>query len=271
MVCKLFNVLAITVFCTMGILAVTVSTPASHDVKPNIVAEGSFDNEADNALEGAVPHVITDKATLDKLWATWKVARHEPTVDFSKHIVIASTTVGSLMSPSFILNSDGNLQDVGMASMDLLPGFRYKISIVSREGVLKVNGNPLPAVKPTAATAAQAAGILMDGPKPDSTVSNPIQLSGKATVFEGTLSIEIQRDNGDVITRTFTTAVGDTGTFRCRVYYNQPLAEAVKGKIVIYSTTFTEDGQRKELFRTEIPVMLTSTREIDSKDKKVHP
>ncbi len=158
-----------------------------------------------------------------------------------------------------------------MASMDLLPGFRYKICIVSREGVLKVNGNPLPVVKPPAAPAAHAAGIFLDGPKPDSTVSNPIPLSGKATVFEGTVTIEIQRENGEVIARSFTTATGDTGTFRSRVYYNQPLPDPVKGKIVVYSETFTEDGKRKELFRTEIPVMLTSTREIDGKDNKVRP
>jgi len=262
---KLFTMLGFTLLWAIGALAASASPPALRDVKPNIVAEGSFDHEADSALEGAVPHVITDNATLDKLWATWKVAGPEPVVDFSKQIVIACTTVGSLMNPSFILKSDGNLQDVGMASLDLLPGLRYKICIVSREGVLKVNGKPLPTVKPPTAP---ASGIFLHGPKPGSTVSNPIPLSGKATVFEGTVTIEIQRENGDMIARTFTTAAGDTGTFRSRIYYNQPLPNSVKGKIVVYSEIFSEDGKRQELFRIAIPVMLTSTREIDGKADK---
>jgi len=264
---KCLLVLGMTFACAMGVFAATMTTPDV--VQATIIAQGSFDHEADSALENAVPHVIADKATFEKLWTTWKVAGPAPTVDFSKQMVIACTTVGSVINPSFTLKPDGNLLDTSMATMDFRPGFRYKICLINREGVLKVNGKPLPAAP---VLAAPTAGIVLDGPKPETTLSNPITLSGKAVgIFEGTVTIEILNANGIVIARTFTTAAGDTGAFRCRAYYNQPLPEPVKSKIVVYSEIITEDGKRQELFRTEIPVMLTSTREIDGNDKKVQP
>ncbi len=266
---KLCIVLGITLICAMGVFAATATAPGV--VQSTIIAQDSFDHEADSTLESAVPHVIIDKATLEKLWATWKVAGPVPAVDFTKQMVIACTTVGSVINPSFTLKPDGNLQDTSMATMDLRPGFRYKICLINREGVLKVNGKSLPAGHSATAPATLTAGIFLDGPKPDTTLSNPITLSGKAGVFEGTVTIEVLNANGIVIARTFTTAAGDTGAFRCRVYYNQPLLESVKGKIIIYSEIFTEDGKRQELFRTEIPVMLTSTREADNTDQKVNP
>lgn len=266
---KLCMVLGITLICAMGVFAATATTPGV--VQSTIIAQGSFDDEADSTLESAVPHVITDTATLEKLWATWKVAGPAPAVDFSKQMVIACTTVGSVINPSFTLKPDGNLHDTSMATMDLRPGFRYKICLINREGVLKVNGTPLPAGLFATIAAAPAAGIFLEGPKPDTTLSNPITLSGKAGVFEGTVTIELLNANGIVIARTFTTAAGKTGAFRSRVYYNQPLPESVKGKIVVYSEIFTEDGKRKELFRTEVPVLLTSTREVEITDQKANP
>jgi hypothetical protein len=68
--------------------------------------------------------------------------------------VVVSTTVGSVLHTSFIMDDKGNLQNVGMATMDIREGFRYSISVLNREGVNTVDGKPLPAVPAPAPDAA---------------------------------------------------------------------------------------------------------------------
>jgi hypothetical protein len=98
----------------------------------------------DEKLAKDAPEVITDAKAFEKMWKAWKVGDKVPEVDFTKEIVILSTTSGSkiLVSPS--LDDKGNLSVLGAATADFGPGFRYVIATVSREGVKKVNGKELP-------------------------------------------------------------------------------------------------------------------------------
>jgi hypothetical protein len=66
-----------------------------------------------------------------------------PEVDFAKDLVVTSTTVGSRLNVTPMLDDNGNLELLGMATMDFGPGFRYVIFVVGREGVKSVNGKKL--------------------------------------------------------------------------------------------------------------------------------
>ena len=98
----------------------------------------------DEKLAKDAPEVITDAKAFEKLWKAWKVGDKVPEVDFTKEIVILSTTSGSKISLSPSLDDKGNLSVLGAATADFGPGFRYVIATVSREGVKKVNGKDLP-------------------------------------------------------------------------------------------------------------------------------
>jgi hypothetical protein len=129
----------------MAVLALAI--PAAHAEKKNVAPtqtwKGSVD---DDALSKDAPVCIVNGADLGKLWQAWKIADKAPEVDFSKEIVIVQTTKGSILNPSFRLDEKGNLEILGMATMDYLPGFRYVICSVPRDGVKTVDGKePLPA------------------------------------------------------------------------------------------------------------------------------
>ena len=102
---------------------------------------------ADADLAKDAPAYVADAMSLEKLWKKWGVEGKVLEVDFKKEIVIVSTTVGSRLSLSANLGDKGNLEVLGVATRDLVPGFRYVIATVSRKGVKTVNGKELPAAK----------------------------------------------------------------------------------------------------------------------------
>jgi hypothetical protein len=103
--------------------------------------KGSVDDEAQ--LRGA-PECITSAKALEKLWKAWKIEGNVPKVDFDKEIVVVGTTRGSKLILSATLDANDNLEVLGVATRDLLPGFRYVLATVSREGVKTVNKKNLP-------------------------------------------------------------------------------------------------------------------------------
>ena len=109
-------------------------------VKPLKQWSGSVDGLS---LQKAAPEVIVAAPELKKLWQAWKVSGPVPKVDFAKELVVVSTTRGSILRFGATLDEQGNLQVVGVSTMDLRPGFRYVIAVVSREGVKTVNGKEL--------------------------------------------------------------------------------------------------------------------------------
>jgi hypothetical protein len=102
---------------------------------------------ADEKLLKDAPACVTDAKGLEKLWKAWKIEDKMPEVDFTKEIVVITTTSGSKISIFANLDDKGNLEVGGLATRDFGEGFRYVIATVPREGVKTVNGKDLPAEK----------------------------------------------------------------------------------------------------------------------------
>lgn len=110
-------------------------------VKPSKEWTGSVEDEA---LAKDAPACITSAKGLENLWKAWKIADKVPEVDFTKEIVVVTTTRGSKLRLAAALDEKGNLTVGGLGTRDLAPGFRYVIATVSKEGVKTVNGKELP-------------------------------------------------------------------------------------------------------------------------------
>jgi hypothetical protein len=119
--------------------------PATRRLAPTAEFRGSNDNA--ELLKDA-PAIIGTPVAFAKLWAKWKIADKQPEIDFAKQFVVVNTTVGSLMSTNFMLDDKGNMQNLGMATMDFREGFRYTISVLNRDGVKTVDGKAVPAPAP---------------------------------------------------------------------------------------------------------------------------
>ena len=110
-------------------------------VKPSKEWTGSVE---DKKLAKGAPECITSAKGLQKLWNAWKLADKAPEVNFTKEIVVVTTTEGSKLKLFAALDEKGNLRVGGLGTRDLRPGFRYVIATVSKEGVITVNGKELP-------------------------------------------------------------------------------------------------------------------------------
>ena len=110
-------------------------------VKPSKEWTGSVEDES---LAKDAPACITSAKGLERLWKAWKIADKVPEVDFTKEIVVVTTTRGSKLRLAAALDEKGNLMVGGLGTRDLAPGFRYVIATVSKEGVKTVNGKELP-------------------------------------------------------------------------------------------------------------------------------
>jgi hypothetical protein len=120
----------------------TADAPAQKTaVKPSKEWAGSVEDEA---LAKDAPACITSARGLEKLWKAWKIADKAPEVDFTREIVVLTTTRGSKLKFFAALDEKGNLMVGGLGTQDLRPGFRYVIATVSKEGVKTVNGKELP-------------------------------------------------------------------------------------------------------------------------------
>jgi hypothetical protein len=99
---------------------------------------------ADETLQKEAKEFITSSKEFKKLWEAWKIEGKVPEIDFKKEMVVVATTKGSRLNLSANLDDKGDLSVVGLATMDLVPGFRYVIASVSRQGVKTVNKKELP-------------------------------------------------------------------------------------------------------------------------------
>jgi hypothetical protein len=130
----------------LAVLAVVASVASQaradkKEVKTTKEWKGSVDDEK---LQKEASEFITDGKALEKLWKAWKVEGKVPEVDFKKEIVIVITASGSKVNAIANLDDKGNLEVLGMGTLDLAPGFRYVIATVSRDGVKTVNKKDLP-------------------------------------------------------------------------------------------------------------------------------
>jgi hypothetical protein len=134
-------------FTTLTVLAFALlATPQIFAAPKEVPVVKTWKGEVkDDALLKDAPAFIASAEGLAKLWKEWKLAGQPPEVDFAKQIVVVMTTKGSLMQPNFRLDEKGNLQSVGIATMDFLPGFRYILATVDRAGIKTVEGKEVPA------------------------------------------------------------------------------------------------------------------------------
>jgi hypothetical protein len=137
---RLFTPAVMTCLLLAG--AARPEKPLAKEVKPTQEWGGSLEDEA---LQKEAPPegLITDNKTFTKLWRGWKVGGRMPAVNFKSELALVATTSGSRLNTTARLTADGDLKVLSMATLDFLPGFRYQILIVPREGVKTVNGKPL--------------------------------------------------------------------------------------------------------------------------------
>lgn len=133
----------------MATLAILMVVPFSLDgastgrqpVTPVKEWSGSID---DTTIVSASPEVIVSAKEFEALWLAWKLPGEVPDVDFSSYLVAVQTTPGSRLRLSAVLEDNGNLMVLGMATRDFHPGFRYVLAVLSRTGIKTVNGKELP-------------------------------------------------------------------------------------------------------------------------------
>lgn len=87
--------------------------------------------------------LIRTAEELAGIWRAWGRREEPPEVDFTTELVVAQTAKGSVLRSSYRLREDGDLEVLGIATPDYLPGFRYLIATLSRQGVTSVNGRTL--------------------------------------------------------------------------------------------------------------------------------
>jgi hypothetical protein len=131
--------------CAMlaGFAFAGVATQASaEERKVEITKQWSGSVENENLMK---PECIASTKALEAVWKAWEIKGEVPKVDFTKHLIVAVYSVGSKLDIAGAkLDDKGNLDVLGFGTRDILPGFRYVLGLVSREGVKTVNKKDLP-------------------------------------------------------------------------------------------------------------------------------
>jgi uncharacterized protein (TIGR03067 family) len=90
--------------------------------------------------------VISGQNAWAKVWKAWRGNEKVPDVDFTEYMVLVFTHEGPnrISPPTLVRDDRGDLEAWSVAT--LLPGnnFCYKIVVVRSQGILTVNGAPLP-------------------------------------------------------------------------------------------------------------------------------
>ena len=233
-----------------GIISVQgTKLPSERRVEPMKLYTGSVEDET---LLKQPPHVITDAAVFSALWNGWKIAEAEPVVDFSKQLVLISTTRGSRLGASYLLTHDGHLREMSFATQDLRAGFRYNIAVFNRQGIVKINDQPLPALPGEV-----RAGIEVQHPTPRQLIESPLTVIGAANTFEGNVIIEIRDGNDKLLAKHVTTAgAGEMKPFSVDIVFTAPTEGDIFGEVIVYA----QDGLGEVCYRTVIPVALIAVQ-----------
>jgi len=95
--------------------------------------------------------------------------------------------------------------------------------------------------------------IQIKSPQKNAVIKNPVLISGKANVYEGTVRVRIIDDKKNVLVNTFTTSDGSMDKlypFKKEITYETPQTE--NGLIEIFEES-AKDGS--EIYKIEIPVI----------------
>lgn len=107
---------------------------------------------SDRALESHAPpgRIITNAQDWSELRKAWMIDESALTVDFDRQFLLVGTTHGSGISHQLEKESNGNLKVGTMCTADLRhSGFTYLVSLVDRDDITTVNGQPLQTSKPS--------------------------------------------------------------------------------------------------------------------------
>src|SRR2546428_7849376 len=103
-----------------------LANPCAFAQKKMDVAKLASGSVANEELRKDAPEVITSAKGLAKVWNAWRIEGKMPKVDFDKVLVVAVYSAGSKLNlAGATLDEKGNLQVLGMGTLDLAPGFRY--------------------------------------------------------------------------------------------------------------------------------------------------
>jgi hypothetical protein len=124
----------------------TPRTTAADPPEPNVLVRMTWSGSvADEGLLKDAPNCIVSDKGLDKVWKDWKINEKKPHIDFKRFIIVVTTSPGSSLSlDSGVLDKQGNLELRAMATVDIAPGFRYALGLVSKDGIKTVGGKKLP-------------------------------------------------------------------------------------------------------------------------------
>ena len=135
-----------TVFAALLVCGLSSTEVLAQKKKVEILKKwsGSVTDEA-IAKTTPPPEVITSAKQLEGIWKAWKVPMELPAVDFKTSLIVVVHSPGSRLDlVSAVLDEKGNLEPLGLGTRDFGPGFRFVLGVVSREGVVTVNGKKLP-------------------------------------------------------------------------------------------------------------------------------
>ena len=138
----MFRLLVCALLASFIVAATAPNQALAQKKKMDITKKWSGSVEDEKAIK---PEVITSAEGLEAVWKAWNVKGDVPKVDFTKDMVVAVYSPGSRLNMAGAsLDDKGNLDVLGIGTLDFGPGFRYVLGVVSREGVKTVNKKELP-------------------------------------------------------------------------------------------------------------------------------
>jgi hypothetical protein len=157
----------------------------------------------DLSLLKAAPEFILSAKEFENIWFAWKLPGSPPEVDFSTDLAAVQTTQGSKLRLSAALDDRGNLTVLGLATLDLHPGFRYVFLVLSRKGVKTINGKELTTKADqtylvTGSTQDRADFGVSAGAETQSVKNNDLRLVSCAIANEMLHNIELHEANHQV-------------------------------------------------------------------------
>ena len=191
-------------------------------------------SEATNTINSSLNGVASRAVTVDGAAGT-QISGNIPADSFyyagDKEIVSIFTKFKRTYEVLMITAPDKLVTNQGLYN-DFLASWRF------------ITGTPNPPWS-------SSGNILVETPWPGDTINNPVTVSGRALVFEGTASIRIKDANGTVLVNTTTQAQSGTelSAFSKSVSYTNPTTAT--GTVEVFSIS-AKDGSEQD--KVEIPV-----------------
>jgi hypothetical protein len=113
----------------------------SKPLKPTNTWTGRVDAEQAKAAP-KLGYIANEKAFAE-LWTAWKIKGTAPKIDFKKELAIVALSQSSGMGINPMLDKDGDLTWIVIATADITADFGFQIVTVPRADVKTVVGKPI--------------------------------------------------------------------------------------------------------------------------------